>query len=573
MAVGLAMATKHLAGKYNRPGFEIVNNHTWCTVSDADVQEGIGCEAFSYAGHLKLNNLTVIYDNNQITCDGSVDLTNTEDVNAKMRAQGWDVVDIVDGVNDVEGILSALEDGKNLHRTNPLFINVKTIIGVGSAVAGKAVAHGGPLGFENIEEMKNSYGWDPQKRFLIPEKVRKFYADLPANGNNWVEEWEQLVESYKKAHPELGQDFQDRVDGNLPEYWERWVPSANELPTDNTPTRKSNGLVMSKVFENAEQFLIGTADLTPSINLTWKGYENFNPPSLKPVAGAPGSYAGRYIHFGVREHLMVAISNGLAAYSPGTILPITTSFLMFYLYAAAAVRMGALQSLHVVHVATHDSIGLGEDGPTHQPIEHAALFRAMPNMLYIRPADSEEVAGAWKAAINHKNGPAMISVSRQSVPHSGLTKRDGVLKGAYVIQEVPEADVTLVGVGAELSFSLNVAKALDKQQPQVRARVVSFPSDALFKAQPKEYQRSVLLRHEGIPVVVIEPYASLGWERWTDAGFTMNTYGHSAPVKYIYQHFGYTTENMTRKIRAFLADWKSGEILRGEWTELLNSRH
>ncbi|KAM0719614.1 hypothetical protein Q7P37_003744 [Cladosporium fusiforme] len=526
-AVGLAMASKHLAATYNRPGYDVVSNHIWVTVGDACMQEGVGCEAFSYAGHLKLTNLTVIYDNNQITCDGSVDLTNTEDVNKKMEACGWDIIDVEDGINDVDSIVAAMEKGRDPNRTKPLFINVRSIIG-----------------------------------YHIPEKVKEFYADIPARGDKWVSEWNDLVGQYKQAYPELGAEFQARVEGRLPADWTSLIPKS--FPAEDTPTRKSNNYVMKEMLEKINTFMVGTADLTPSVNLTYKDYEIFNPPDLKPISGAQGSYKGRYIHYGIREHVMAAIANGLAAYSPGTIIPITSSFFMFYLYAAPAVRMGALQRIPVIHVATHDSIGAGEDGPTHQPVELAALYRAMPNMHHIRPADSEEVAGAWEAAVGYKDGPSMISVSRHALPQTGTTRRDGVKKGAYVVKEDKDADVTLISIGAELHFALKVAEKLP-----LKARVVSFPSHALFRQQNKEYQRGVLRRHENIPSVVIEPYVSLGWERYADAGLNMRSFGHSLPGKYIYDHFGFNVEGMTKKIETFVGDWKEGMIPRGEFTELL----
>jgi dihydroxyacetone synthase len=267
---------------------------------------------------------------------------------------------------------------------------------------------------------------------------------------------------------------------------------------------------------------------------------------------------------------MAAIANGLAAYNPGTILPITSSFFMFYLYAAPAVRMGALQKIPVIHVATHDSIGAGEDGPTHQPVELAALYRAMPNMHYIRPADSEEVAGAWESAVNYKGGPSMISVSRHALPQSGLTSREGVKKGAYVVREEKDAAVTLISVGAELHFALKVADKLEAQG--TKARVVSFPSHALFRQQTKEYQREVLRRHENIPSVVIEPYVSFGWERYADAGLNMMGFGHSLPTKYIYDYFGFDVVGMTQKVGGFVKSWKEGEVMRGEFTDLLEGR-
>lgn len=565
-SVGLAMASKHLASTFNKPGFDVVNNHIWCIVGDACLQEGVGCEAFSYAGHLKLNNLTVIYDNNQITCDGSVDITNTEDVNKKMEACGWEIIDVMDGVNDVEGIVAALEKGRDPQREKPLFINVRSIIGVGSAVAGQAVSHGVPIGKDNIVAMKQAYGWDTGKHFHIPDKVKQFYADIPKRGDRYVQEWNNLLDRYTKEHPELAQALKARMTGQLPPDWESLIPSTSTFPTEPTPSRRSNNLVMTNLFAQIPNFMVGTADLTPSVNMTWPNYTIFNPPSLTPISGNPGSYTGRYIHYGIREHVMAAIANGLAAYSPGTIIPVTSSFFMFYLYAAPAVRMGALQRLKVIHVATHDSIGAGEDGPTHQPVELAALYRAMPNMLYIRPGDSEEVAGAWTAAMKYE-GPSMISVSRHAIPQlRGLTGREGVRRGAYVLVEEREAGVTLVAAGAELSFAIDVREALGKEG--VKARVVSFPSFKLFREQERGYQREVLRRHEGILAVVIEPYASLGWERWADAGVHMKGFGHSLPGKYIYQHFGYTTESMTERIGKFLKAWKEGEVGRGEFCEL-----
>ncbi|KAF2638666.1 hypothetical protein P280DRAFT_528880 [Massarina eburnea CBS 473.64] len=570
-AVGLAVAGRHLGTVFNRVGAEVVRAHVWCVVGDACLQEGLGCEALSYAGHLKLTNLTVIYDNNQITCDGSVDLTNTEDVNAKMRACGWDVIDVMDGVNDVASIVAALEQGRDPKRTKPLFINIRTIIGVGSAVAGQAVAHGVPLGKDNVRAMKRAYGWDEEKIFHIPPKVQEFYHHIAPRGEKYVQEWESLLNQYSSAHPKLAQTFKSRMTGSLPTNWQSLLPSPESYPTDPTPSRKSNNLTVAKLLAESPVFMVGTADLTPSVNLTWPDYDIFNPPDLQPIAGKRGSYAGRYMHFGIREHAMAAIANGMAAWSPGTIVPITSTFFMFYLYAAPAVRMGALQRLKVVHVATHDSIGAGEDGPTHQPVELAALYRAMPNILYIRPGDSEEVAGAWLAALSHPDGPAMISVSRHAIPQlTGLTRRDGVTKGAYVLQEVPDTegkpDVTLIGVGAELGLAVDLAKELGARG--VRARVVSFPSFALFGRMGVRYQRAVLRRHEGVPAVVVEPYVSFGWERWADAGFGMKGFGHSLPGKCIYGFFGFEVGSMAGRVVGFLGEWKEGRVGRGEFVEL-----
>ncbi|CAI7664760.1 unnamed protein product [Penicillium pancosmium] len=562
-AVGMAMATKNLAATYNRPGFDVVNNHTWCMIGDACLQEGVGLEAISLAGHFRLNNLTVIYDNNQITCDGSVDLTNTEDVNAKMRACGWDVIDVHDGCFDIEAIVRALEQAR-ASKEKPTFINVRTVIGLDSAVAGTATAHGAAFGINNVAEMKTLYGFNPEEHFIIGDVVRQFFQDLPARGEQHVQEWNQLVNNYTAQNPELGAEFQARVRGELPADWKQHIPTS--FPEKPTASRASSGLVFNPIAKECKNFMVGTADLSPSVNMIWPGKVDFQHPDLRTTCGINGNYSGRYIHYGVREHAMAAISNGLAAFAPNTIIPVTSSFFMFYLYAAPAVRMGALQHLQIIHVATHDSIGMGEDGPTHQPIELATLYRAMPNILYIRPGDSEETAGAWTAAIEAKKTPTIISTSRQTLPQLSQTRRDGVAHGAYILSEDESAVVTLIGVGAELSFALEVAEKLKAQG--IASRVISFPCQRLFEKQSLEYKRDVLRRHRGIPAVVIEPYAPNGWERYADAGICVKRFGHSLPGKAAYKYFGYGIDTLTTKVSGYLSQLKKDELLRHEFVEL-----
>ncbi|OIW31514.1 transketolase [Coniochaeta ligniaria NRRL 30616] len=562
-AVGLAMATKHLGAEYNRPGYEVVNNHTWCMIGDACLQEGVALEAISLAGHWKLNNLTIMYDNNQITCDGSVDMTNTEDVNAKMRACGWDVIDIEDGCFDVAGITQALEKARK-STEKPTFINVRTIIGLGSKAAGSAVAHGAAFGAEDVKNMKRAYGFDPDQSFVIGDEVREFFRDIPERGEARVREWEALVDRYAAQYPELAAEFRSRVRGELPSNWRDLIPTS--FPDKSTATRASSGLVFNPIAKEIKSFVVGTADLAPSVNMTWPGKVDFQHPSLKPTSGPRGAYNGRFVHYGVREHAMASISNGLAAFNHGTIIPVTSSFFMFYLYAAPAVRMGALQRLQCIHHATHDSIGMGEDGPTHQPIEIAALYRAMPNLLYIRPGDSEETAGAWTAAVQEREGPTIVSTSRHAVLQLKTTRREGVLRGAYVLQEAEDAQVTLIGVGAELSFALDVARELGGRG--VRARVVSFPCWRLFERQERGYKREVLRRHEGIPAVVIEPYAPNGWERYADAAVCVTTFGHSLPGKAAYEFFGFDLDSLTGKVVKYLGDLEEDGLLRHEFMQL-----
>ncbi|CAN9226426.1 unnamed protein product [Alternaria alternata] len=562
-AVGLAMATKNLQAIYNKPDFDVVSNHTWCMIGDACLQEGVALEAISFAGHLKLNNLTIIYDNNQVTCDGSVDLTNTEDVNAKMAACGWDIIDIEDGCFDIEGLVEALNKARS-STEKPTFINVRTVIGLGSAVAGDAVAHGAAFGAADVANMKKAYGFNPEEHFVVSDEVRRFFEDIPARGEELVKSWEKKVDEYLSKYPEEGTDFKRRVEGHLTENWKDLVPSS--FPDAPTATRKASGLVFNSIAEKINNFMVGTADLSPSVNMIWKGKVDFQNPDLKTTCGIVGNYSGRYIHYGVREHAMCAISNGLAAFAPNTFIPVTSSFFMFYLYAAPAVRMGALQQLQVIHAATHDSIGMGEDGPTHQPIELANLYRAMPNLLYIRPADSEETAGAWITAIEAKNTPTIISTSRHTLPQLAQTKRDSVAKGAYVIEEVEDADVTLIGVGAELHHAVDTAKELKAKN--IKARVVSFPCQRLFDAQSTQYKRETLRRHRGIPAVVIEPYAPNGWERYADAACCVKRFGHSLPGKAAYKYFGFDVPALTAKVENYLQQVRDDPLLKGEFVDL-----
>ncbi|KAL9107580.1 MAG: hypothetical protein Q9227_007580 [Pyrenula ochraceoflavens] len=495
------------------------------------------------------------------------DMVNTEDVNAKMRACGFEVIDVEDGCFDVDGIVKALQTAKN--SSHPTFVNIRTIIGLGSDKAGNAVAHGAPFGKDDVANMKRAYSFDTEQHLLIGPGTRKFFQDIPSRGEELVRDWNSLLEKYEGAHPEVAKEFKSRMVGQIPSDWESYIPST--FPTDKTPTRKSNGLVFNPIASKINSFMVGTADLTPSVNLHFSS-EPFNHPSINPHSGPEGSYKGRYIHYGIREHAMASISNGLAAFSPNTIIPVTSSFFMFYLYAGPGVRMSALSNLHTIHVATHDSIGAGEDGPTHQPIELAALYRAMPNFLYIRPADTEEVAGAWSLAITTTTLPTMISVSRHAVPQlSPRTSRSLVARGAYPLssEDDPSPHLTLLSCGAELTLALSTASLLRSPPYNLHTRVVSVPCFALFNQQPLPYRREVLQRHAGVPAVAIEAYSSLGWERYADAGFCMRSFGKSLPgPDGTYGYFGFEPENMARRIAAYLDGLEDGTYERGEFVEL-----
>lgn len=568
-AVGLAMATKHLAATYNRPNYPVVDNTTWCMIGDACLQEGVALEAISLAGHWKLNNLVVIYDNNQITCDGSVDLCNNEDVNAKMVASGWDVIDVEDGNYDIEGIVRALITAKNSEE-KPTFINIRTVIGIGSKVAGDAKSHGAALGAEDVANIKRKNGMDETKHFQVSDEVYDFFREAKPRGRQLEADWNKLVDTYGQEHPKLHSEFKRRVAGEWTDDWSKFIPAKADLPTTPTPSRKSSGLICNPLAQNLKNFMVGTADLSPSVNMIWKDKVDFQHPGLKTACGINGDYSGRYIHWGIREHAMASISNGLAAFNKGTILPVTSSFFMFYIYAAPGIRMGALPKLQQIHIATHDSIGTGEDGTTHQPIALASLYRAMPNLLYIRPADSEETTGAYIAALKAKDTPSIISLSRQILEqYPQHSSRDGVQKGAYAFIEHADADVTLIGIGAEMVFAVNTAKLLESKFG-LKVRVVSFPCQRLFDQQSIEYKREVLRYRSKAPRVVIEAYAVNGWERYADAGFSMHSFGHSLPGKDAYKFFGFDEDVIAPKVMKLVEDARREgiESLRGEFRDL-----
>ncbi|CDK28328.1 unnamed protein product [Kuraishia capsulata CBS 1993] len=544
-SVGMAIAAKNLAATYNRPGFDVVDSRIYCMIGDACLQEGVALEAISLAGHLGLGNLTVLYDNNQITCDGSVDITNTEDINAKFRACNWDVLEIEDGCNDVDGIVAAIHEAKTTSK--PTLINIHTIIGIGADIQGTAAAHGAAFGTSSVEKLKEHFGFDPKEYFVVSPQVYRFFGDAVIRGEKLQRDWSDLVESYNAAYPELGADFARRVKGELPSDWKKYIPL--EFPSTPTATRKSSGLVANPLAQHINSFMVGTADLTPSVNMAYKDKVDFQNPEVRVSCGANGDYSGRYIHYGIREHAMCAISNGLAAYNKGTFIPITSTFFMFYLYAAPAVRMGALQELQVIHVGTHDSIGTGEDGPTHQPIALTNFYRALPNLLYLRPCDTEEAAGSWECAIEAKSTSSIISCSRQNLPQFvGLTDRNKVKLGAYTLYGPDDADLQILGTGAELGFGLEAAKLLE--QRGIRVRVISFPCVELFERQSKEYKASILRRGK-VPTIIVEAYAVNGWERYATAGFSMSSFGKSLPGKDAYNFFGFTGEKIAHKIEKY----------------------
>lgn len=566
-AVGLAIASKNLAATYNKPDFQVVNNNIFCMVGDACLQEGVGLEAISIAGHLQLNNLIVMYDNNQITCDGSVDLTNTEDINAKFKACGWNVIEIPDANYDILSIVKAMEEAKKSDK--PTLINCHTIIGIGAPVQGTAVAHGAAFGAEGVRQVKLFNGFNPDEKFVVSDEVYEFFSDIKQRGITHENNWNRLFNNYKNTYPELGEELQNRIDGKLPKIWKDLIPK--QFPIQDTPSRKSGGLVLNPIAENCNSFMVGVADLSPSVNMAWNGKKDFQNPNIKTTCGINGDYSGRYIHMGIREHAMCAIANGIAAYNKNTFIPVTSTFFMFYLYAAPAVRMGSLMELKIIHVGTHDSIGTGEDGPTHQPIALAAFYRSLPNFYYFRPCDSIETAACYETAIEADGISSLISESRQNLKqYPEFSKFELVKKGGYIFQDFNKFnenyDLIIIGVGSEMVFAVESAEILRNKGYNVR--VVSFPCQRLFEQQSLEYRHQVLMRDQLVPTVVIEAYASNGWERYATAGINMKTFGKSLPGKSAYKFFGYNSESISGKVDDYLQAIKSNNKIVYEFQDL-----
>jgi dihydroxyacetone synthase len=556
-AVGLAVAGKHLAATYNRPGYPLVDGTVWCFTGDGCLQEGVGQEALSLAGHWGLDNLVLVYDNNGVTVDGSISNCFTEDTSAKARAMGWEVIDVEDGTDDVGKIVAALQAAKAV-RGKPTLVNIRTVIGVGSAQAGQGKAHGQALGDDQVAAVKRALGFDPEEKFAVRPEVYDFWAPVKEKGSVAERAWDDLWAAYQAAYPAEGGELSARMAGRL-DGWEALVPPKSALPTAPQPTRKSSGIMIEALAPKYKSLMVGSADLLESTFVSWRGMEEFQAPTT-----SLGTYAGRQIRYGIREFAMAAVANGLAAYHPNLILPVMSTFFMFWLYAAPAARMAALQRLRWIGIATHDSIGIGEDGPTHQPVELASLYRAMPGIELWRPADAEEVMGAWLASLRGDK-PVIFTLSRQAVPLLPGSDRAGVARGGYVVHDADAPELVLLATGAEVARALDTAALLP-----YRVRVVSLPSTTRFDAQPRAYRRSVI--PPGVPTVAIEAWASMGWARYAHAGCHMHGFGLSAPQEVLFEHFGFSPAHLAKVIGEW-AGKLDGVPGVGEFEELLLDRH
>jgi transketolase len=547
--VGMAIAEAWLAARYNRPGHQIVDHYTYAICGDGDLMEGVTQEAASLAGHLQLGKLIYLYDQNHISLAGSTGMTFTEDVARRFDAYGWHTRTVPDG-NDTEEVAKAIKAAQREQR-RPSLILVHTHIGYGSPhKQDNFSAHGNPLGEEELQATKKALGWPTMDKFYVPPDALDHFRKARGRGDKAQKEWRKKFEAYAKEFPQEAAEFEGMAAGKLPENWAADVPSWK--PTDKAiSTRIAGGLVLNALAKNIPNLAGGSADLNPSTETALKGLGDFQP-SESGGAGTQGavggvwSYAGRNMAFGVREHAMGAAVNGLAAH--GCILPFSATFLVFSDYMKPSIRLGALSQLKVFYVFTHDSIAVGEDGPTHEPVEQLAGLRAIPGLTVLRPADANETAEAWAFAVQH-DGPTLFALTRQGVPHldRGGAKEPGVSKGAYILSEAEGGapDVILIGTGSEVSLCVKAREKL--QSYGVKARVVSMPGWSLFAAQDEAYRESVLPKSVKKRVTV-EAGASFGWRQWAgDEGIIIgiDRYGASAPGDECMKHFGFTAEHVT----------------------------
>uniref|UniRef100_A0A7S0NYZ7 transketolase n=1 Tax=Calcidiscus leptoporus TaxID=127549 RepID=A0A7S0NYZ7_9EUKA len=543
--VGLALAQAHLGATFNRDGFPVIDNTTYVICGDGCLQEGISSEASSLAGHLRLGKLIVLWDDNKIQIDGSTELAFTEDVVKRYDAYGWQTICVAEGDTSLDGLEAAIARAR-AEATRPTLIKVTTTIGFGSAKEGTEKVHGASLGHADLANLKKKFGFDEEQFFVVPEDVSAAYRASGAAGAAKHAAWQAMFAAYAKEHPALAQDFTRRQRGELPADWKAALPSWT--PADKAlATRQSSQQVLNKLAEAIPEMLGGSADLTPSNLTKFKGALDFQ-------ASTP---EGRYIRFGVREHAMAALCNGMAAY--GMLRPFCATFLNFIGYAAGAVRVSALSHLGVIYIATHDSIGLGEDGPTHQPVEMLLSLRATPNLLTLRPADANEVAGAYMLALEHPKTPTVIALSRQGCVNLHGSAAAKVSLGAY---ELPiseglfceEPQIVLVGSGSEVQTLLAAAPALSP----LRVRLVSMPCWGLFDAQPADYKEGLFPR--GVPVLAMEALAAEGWCKYAHDVIGMRSFGASGPAKDVQRRFGFTPDTVVSKAKELLAFFKDRSV-------------
>ncbi|WP_338470766.1 transketolase [Niallia sp. XMNu-256] len=533
MAVGMAMAERHLAETYNKENYQVIDHYTYSLCGDGDLMEGVSAEAASLAAHLKLGRLVVLYDSNDISLDGDLNLSFSESVAKRYEAYGWQVLRVEDG-NDLDEIQKAIQEAK-ADTNRPTLIEVKTTIGYGSPnKSGSSVSHGAPLGTDEVKLTKSFYGWNFEEPFYVPEEVREHYNTFVEAGKTKEQAWNDLFANYKEAYPELAAQLESAVKGELPENWEAALPTFED--DSKMATRASSGKVLNAAADVVPQLIGGSADLAGSNKTLISSEKNY----------ALDGYAARNIWFGVREFAMGAAINGMALH--GGVKVFGATFFVFSDYLRPAIRLAALMNLPVTYVFTHDSIAVGEDGPTHQPVEHLAALRAMPNVDVIRPADAKETQAAWRLALESVNRPTALILTRQDLPTLANDQEqvyEGVKKGAYVVSPAKgETAGLLIATGSEVSLALQAQNELEKEG--ISVSVVSMPSWPRFQEQSVEYKESVLPSNVEARVG-IELGASFGWREYIGLKgetITIDQFGASAPASTLLQEYGFTVENV-----------------------------
>jgi len=530
-AVGMAIAEKYLAGYFNRDRFPIIDYNIFVCAGDGDLEEGVSAEASSLAGHLGLDNLIVIYDDNHITIDGDTALAFTEDTAKRYEAYGWYVQQVAGDGNDMAALVAAL-DNAGAQSDRPSLIKLRTHIAYGAPnMQDTAKAHGAPLGADEIKQMKQNFGWDPDKTFYVPQKVKEYMAGRVEAGAEAEASWNKMFDEYAAEHPDLAEQFCNAADGKICMNIDKLLPQFEQ--GEQIATRKASGKVLDALMPACPMVLGGSADLTPSNNTRFNGAKDFQ----------KADRLGRYIRYGVREHAMGAIMNGISV--SGLTRAYGGTFMVFSDYMRAAVRVAAMSGYPTIFVYTHDSIGIGEDGPTHQPVEHLAALRAMPNLLVFRPADANETAQAWKFALEHTQGPVALCLTRQALAvldRNKLASAENLSRGAYILADGERPDVLLLATGSEVAVALQAYEKLSAEG--ISARVISMPCWKLFERQSKEYRSSVLPA-EPAARVGIEAGVELGWRKWLGekgAFIGMSSFGASAPGGVCFEKFGLTAD-------------------------------
>ena len=539
-SVGMAIAERWLAAHFNRDGFPIFDHDVYVLCGDGDMMEGVAAEAASMAGHLKLSNLCWIYDSNKVSIEGGTDLTFDENVGARFAAYGWNVLH-VDDANDTAAIAEAL-DAFKATTDRPTFIVVKSVIGYGSSIAGTAKAHGEAMTADDIRETKGRYGWPEDSKFLVPDGVREqFKKSIADRGHKLRDEWVEMVGRYRGAHPDLGRELDAMLADELPDGWDADLPSF-DADEKGIASREAGGKALNAVAKTVPWLVGGSADLAPSTKTLIDGSDSYQ----------PDSYGGRNLHFGVREHGMGSIVNGMAL---SHLRSYGATFLVFSDYMRAPIRLSAIMEVAATWVFTHDSIGVGEDGPTHQPIEQLSSLRAIPGLDTVRPGDANEVTAAWRVLMKEASHPTALILSRQAIPtidRGRYADASGLEKGAYVLASADEPELILIGTGSEVPL---VVKAYEQLTADgIKARVVSMPSWFRYEKQDQSYKESVL--PAGVPLrLAVEQGGEIGWDRYVGLKgrtITMSTFGASAPIAKLQDKYGFTVENVVKVARAML---------------------